>query len=137
MQPATPVSTMPSIHRTLTIESPSQNQHQRPRKRQRLSLSHHQPPPNNPTNPNRKMPTDIHSLAPETRKAIFKLALTHDSPFSIKGIYPEYHGRAATTTLTCKHLAATQLNQLFRSEALKIFLWREHVCRLSEFGLCG
>jgi hypothetical protein len=67
------------------------------------------------------MPADIHSLAPETRKTIFKLALTHDSLFSIKGIYPDYHGRGATTTLTRKHLAATQLNQLFRSEALKIF----------------
>jgi hypothetical protein len=67
------------------------------------------------------MPTDIHSLAPETRKTIFKLALTHDSPFSIKGIFPDYHGRGATTTLTRRHLAATQLNRLFRSEALPLF----------------
>jgi hypothetical protein len=67
------------------------------------------------------MPTEIHSLAPETRKTNFKLALTHDSPFSIKGIFPDYHGRGATTTLTRRHLAATQLNRLFRSEALKIF----------------
>jgi hypothetical protein len=67
------------------------------------------------------MPANIHSLAPETRKTIFTLALTHSSPLSIKGIYPEYHGRGATTTLTRKHLAATQLNRLFRSEALPLF----------------
>jgi hypothetical protein len=67
------------------------------------------------------MPATIHSLAPETRKTIFTLALSHDSPLSIKGIYPDYHGRGATTTLTRKHLAATQLCRLFRAEALAIF----------------
>lgn len=60
-------------------------------------------------------------LPPELRNVIYELALTHDLPFSIKGIYPDYHGHGATTTLKRKHLALTQVNRQLRTEALPIF----------------
>jgi len=61
------------------------------------------------------------SLPPELRTIIFELALAHDLPFSISGIYPDYHGRGATATLKRSHLAPTQINRLLRHEALPIF----------------
>jgi hypothetical protein len=60
-------------------------------------------------------------LPPELRAIIFELALTHDGPLSISGIYPDYHGLGATTTLKRSHLAPTQINRLLRYEALPIF----------------
>ena len=60
-------------------------------------------------------------LPPELHTNIYTLALTHDSPISISGIYPAYHGHGATTTLSRNHLALTQTNRQLRLEALPIF----------------
>lgn len=66
------------------------------------------------------MPTLL-SLPAELRTAIHELALTHDQPLSIAGIYPDYHGPGATTPLTRTHLALTQVSAQIRAETLPIF----------------
>lgn len=75
-------------------------------------------PNNKTTKPS--MPTLL-DLPPELRTAIHALALIHDSPLSIAGIYPDYHGPGATTPLTRTHLALTQVNAQLRAETLPIF----------------
>lgn len=62
-------------------------------------------------------------LPPKLRATIFELALTYETPLSLSGIYPDYHGQPATTTtttLTRAHLAPTQINRELRLEALPI-----------------
>lgn len=60
-------------------------------------------------------------LFPELRATIFELALAYETPLSLSGIYPDYQGEAATTTLTRTHLAPTQINRELRLEALPVF----------------
>ena len=69
-------------------------------------------------------------LPPELRATIFGLALTCENPLSLSGIYPDYHGEGATTTLTRTHLAPTQINRQLRLEALPIFF------RANTFAVC-
>jgi len=69
-------------------------------------------------------------LPPELRATIFELALAYETPLAISGIYPDYHGEAATTTLTRTHLAPTQMNRQLRLEALPTFF------RANTFAIC-
>lgn len=70
-------------------------------------------------------------LPPELRATIFDLALAYETPLSLTGIYPAYHGQPATkTTLTRTHLAPTQINRELRLEALPIFF------KTNTFAIC-
>lgn len=61
-------------------------------------------------------------LPRELRDQISSLALTHPAPFSLPGIYPDYHrGGRATTTLTRSHLALTQTNRQLRADTRTLF----------------
>ena len=69
-------------------------------------------------------------LPPELRATVFDLALAYETPIAISGIYPAYHGEAATTTLTRTHLAPTQISRQLRLEALPILY------RANTFAIC-